>query len=147
LTLQDAFQGTGCPNDANRFTVNADDTVTDHCTGLQWQRFAADVDGNGSADAFGWCDALSYCFDLTLAGHGDWRLPNVRELESLIDYGEFNPASNPVFRIPADQFNQYWTSTSSIVIGQAYYIDFAIGEIKKSGKDSALHVRAVRGGF
>jgi hypothetical protein len=112
LTLQDAFQRTGCPNDADRFTANGDGTVTDNCTGLMWQQRTADVNSDGqstSEDVIPWCSALNFCLNLGLAGHTDWRLPNVRELESIVDYGRVNPAIAPVF---SSLIGRYWSSTS-----------------------------------
>src|SRR5688572_19605297 len=82
---QDAQYATGCPSE-NRFTDNGDGTVRDHCTGLMWQKGTADVNGDGQSndqDSLPWCDALAYCENLSFAGHADWRLPNVRELQSI----------------------------------------------------------------
>jgi len=58
------------------------------------------VNGDGQStvqDYTPWCDALAYCENLDFAGHDDWRLPNVRELQSIVDYGRFNPSIDPVF--------------------------------------------------
>jgi hypothetical protein len=98
---QDAQYATGCRSEG-RFTDNEDGTVTDHCTGLMWQKDTADVNGDGQTaedgtDALPWCDALAYCENLSFAGHDDWRLPNVRELQSIVDYGRLGPAIDPVF--------------------------------------------------
>jgi hypothetical protein len=111
---QDGQYAAGCPAEG-RFVDNGDGTVTDNCTGLMWQKDTADVNGDGQVspgfdggDSVPWCDALAYCEDLEFAGYDDWRLPNVRELESIVDYGTFNPAIDPVFRA----FSVYWSSTS-----------------------------------
>ena len=79
-----------------------DDTVFDRCTGLEWQRSTADTTGDGffiitpdtnmdgieePEDSRTWAAALTYCEDLEYAGHDDWRLPNVLELQSIVDYG------------------------------------------------------------
>ena len=112
LTLQDSFQRTGCPNDASRFADNGDGTVTDNCTGLMWQKRSADVNNDGQStfqDSLPWCNALNLCLNLGLAGHDDWRLPNIRELESIVDYGRVNPAIDPVFSAIS---GRYWSSTS-----------------------------------
>ena len=75
-----------------RFTDNGNGTVTDNLTGLIWLK-------NANADGVKtWANALSYCNSLAsgLAGlsdgsvAGDWRLPNVKELHSLIDYGRWS---------------------------------------------------------
>ncbi len=62
----------------NDFVDNGDVTVTDQATGLM--RMKAD-DG-----PFNWEEALSYAENLTLAGYSDWRVPNAKELQSIVDY-------------------------------------------------------------
>ena len=79
----------------NDFTDNSDGTVTDRATGLTWQQ--AD-----SGDGMDWADALAYAENLTLAGHTDWRLPNAKELQSIVDYSRSPDATgtaaiDPVF--------------------------------------------------
>ena len=63
----------------NALTDNADGTITDSATGLMWSQ--AD---NGAG--VNWEDALAYAEGATLAGHDDWRLPNAKELQSIVDY-------------------------------------------------------------
>jgi hypothetical protein len=62
------------------------------------------------SDRVAWCAALSYCEGLTLAGSDDWRLPNVRELESLIDYGRTEMASWIVYGTPDSSMTRTITS-------------------------------------
>jgi hypothetical protein len=57
---------------------NGNGTVTDTGSGLMWQKATA-------PGTYTWQAALSYCENLSLAGHSDWRLPNRNELESLVD--------------------------------------------------------------
>lgn len=98
-----------------RFTDNGYGTVTDNMTGLVWTKAA---DCNLSVL---WNDALEYCNTLAAgscglsdgSSAGDWRLPNIRELLSLIDYGHINPplpATHPFTNIPQEQW--YWSSTT-----------------------------------
>ena len=70
-----------------RFTDNGDDTVTDNLTGLMWHRNADRADGQML-----WSEALALANNLSHAGYSDWRLPTVRELLSLVDYSESDPA-------------------------------------------------------
>jgi hypothetical protein len=106
-----------------RFTVNVDDndvpdgTVTDNLTGLIWLQ---------NADCFGpqpsWTDALSAANNLQGDGQqcglmdgsklGDWRLPNIKELQSLIDYGQVGPALPSGHPFSNVQLFGYWSSTS-----------------------------------
>jgi hypothetical protein len=107
----DAFYHAGCPSEG-RFVVHGDGTVTDNCTGLEWQKATA-------PNHYDWWQAIEYCEGLDLGGHTDWRLPNVRELQSIVDYGRLDPAIDPVFGASSAW---YWSSTSV-----AYNPDYAWG--------------------
>jgi hypothetical protein len=143
---QDGASATGCPGE-NRFVDNQDGTVTDTCTGLMWQKDTADVDGDGQStdfDGLVWCDALAYCENLSFAGHDDWRLPNLRELQSIVDYGRFNPSIHPIFR---SRPNLHWSSTTQPVFPDlAWDVHFGFGNVNPSEKTTLSRVRAVRTG-
>jgi uncharacterized protein DUF1566 len=141
---QDGFYSTGCPAE-DRFIDHGDGTITDLCTGLMWQRDKADVDGDGEAndrDRLPWCMALEYCENLSLAGHDDWRLPNVRELQSIVDYGRFNLSIDSTF----DGFpSWYWSSTPHSGQGWIWIVTFNDGLVSAHiPLDQPLYVRAVR---
>ena len=68
----------GKPNNSHNYINNNDGTITDADTGLMWTQLPA--------TAMNWNSALSYTENLTLAGYGDWRLPNVKEMQTLIDF-------------------------------------------------------------
>ena len=143
---QDGFYTTECPS-GGRFVDNGDGTVTDNCTGLMWQKGTADVNGDGQStvrDNVPWCDALAYCENLSFADHDDWRLPNVRELQSIVDYRRVSPSIDPVF----GAFSSVcWSSTSNAVGPQnAWLVDFIVGRVYNFYKDNFLSVRAVRSG-
>jgi hypothetical protein len=63
----------------NHFVDLNDGTIFDAATGLMWQK--AD-----SGTTHNWRDALAYAENLTTAGYTDWRLPSVKELQSIVDY-------------------------------------------------------------
>lgn len=134
---QDGFYRKGLVM-ADRFVDNGDGTVTDRYTGLTWQQLPAP---NGLT----WDEALRYCEDLELGGETDWRLPNVRELRSLVDYGRSQPSIDPVFLSPSAYF---WSSTTidSEAI-RAWVVGFKFGIIYNGdkGNQSQSYVRAVRG--
>ena len=99
----------------NRFVDNRDATVSDLATGLMWTR--AD-----SGKAVNWRDALAWCENLKLAGHDDWRLPNAKELHSIVDYtrapdardrARRGPAIDPVFKV-TDGEAWFWTGTTHL---------------------------------
>lgn len=123
-----------CPS-RRRFIDHGDGTVTDACTGLMWQQ-------ETTPDTYAWCEGLEYCENLTLAGHDDWRLPNVRELQSVVDYSLFDPPIDPVFGTVSDW---YWSSTSYAPGAlYAWPVSFVTGGVGIGGKDATLYVRAVR---
>jgi len=107
---------------ANNFQDNGDSTVTDLATQLTWQK----RDDGSTRD---WEGALSYCENLSLAGYDDWRLPDVKELQSIVDYQKVTfPAIDPIFAM-TDPDSWYWTSTTHgdnkqyacyIAFGKAY---------------------------
>ena len=139
---QDGSYATGCPSEG-RFVDNGDGTVTDNCTGLMWQK-----DTGNRGNPLHWCDALAYCEVLSLGGHDDWRLPNVRELQSIVDYGRTSPSINPVFGALS---SSYWSSTSLAGIPvYAWHVSFQVGIvgfISDLVKDNSHYlVRAVRSG-
>ncbi len=147
---QDGSYATGCPIDgtdgSGRFLDNDDGTVTDTCTGLMWQKDTADVD-EIFADTLAWCEALEYCEDLSFADYEDWRLPNVRELQSIVDYGTFNPAIDPIFGALSEF---YWTSTTyADAPDDAWGVGFNVGyvgiRVKTGDFDFSFnYIRAVR---
>jgi hypothetical protein len=146
---QDGFYKEGCPSEG-RFVDNLDGTVTDNCTGLMWQQDTADTNGDGQisqewvgGDRLTWEDALKYCEGLSFAGHDDWRLPNVRELQGIVDYGHGEPAIDPVLGTEADW---YWSSTSyAISPDDAWHVSFDAGFVYDDDvKVSTGFIRAVR---
>jgi len=121
-----------------RFIDNNDGTVTDTKTNLMWQKDTAS--GN-----YTWQPALSYCENLTLASHNDWRLPNINELQSIVDYTRFDPSINTTY-FPNTVSSCYWSSTTNASYpGYAWYVFFGYGYINNYGKSSyGYYVRAVR---
>ncbi|MDH4233148.1 MAG: DUF1566 domain-containing protein, partial [Nitrospirota bacterium] len=122
------------------FTNNGNGTVTDARTGLVWQQ--------GEAGSTSWESALSYCEGLTLGGDNDWRLPNIKELESLTDDTRYQPAIDTIF-FPNANAAYYWASTTTTEASrpnEAYFINFYEGALGFEGKNNENYVRCVRGG-
>ncbi|WP_028325727.1 DUF1566 domain-containing protein [Desulfatirhabdium butyrativorans] len=131
----------GFPAEAatDTYTDNGDGTVTDTSTGLMWQQETPDNTKN-------WEQALSYCENLTLGGHTDWRLPTIKELLSLVDYSHRHPAINTAF-FPGTVASYYWSSTTDAGYPyDAWVVNFDSGYVYSSYKSSRGYVRAVRGG-
>ena len=72
-----AVRGEALLAGADRFVDNGDGTISDRVTGLMWQR-----DEN---PRMGWYDAMKSCQGMDLAGHTDWRLPNIKELNTILN--------------------------------------------------------------
>jgi hypothetical protein len=153
------------------YTDNGDGTITDNATGLTWEKQSSDGTIHDESNTYTWEEAFtrkiaalntpSSCF----AGHCDWRLPNRRELDSLVDTGRFAPAVNPLFynattctpectvkTCSCTQFDgiYYWSSTSQQDPGSpnfAWAVDFNQGVIEYYDKTLPLYARAVRGGL
>jgi len=146
---QDGLYAIGCsPGDRFvRFVDNLDGTVTDVGTGLTWQQDPADVSGDGVADVgdiLSWCPSVDYCDALNFAGKDDWRLPNIRELNSITDYGRFFPSIDPIFNPAAG--GAYWSSTTNFSnFNQAWLIRSGNGLPVRDTKQFESNLRAVRG--
>lgn len=132
---------TGC--ERQRFTDLGDGTVRDNRTGLEWVKAPHSLDGNGNRETQKWVDAVSFCKNLNYAGHEDWRLPSVDELESLVDRSQFYtalPAGHPFTGVPAC----CWSGTSyAYDTDSAWYVSMygAVGYGTKAYNHSVWPVR------
>ncbi len=132
-----------------RLTDNGNGTVTDNLTGLIWLR---------NANAFGirnWATALTDCANLN-SGEGaladgsvagDWRLPNIQELQSLIDYDRHSPALPSGHPFTGVDLGGYWTGTTATnVTDSAWRVVLNTGLTGTGSKTVACGVWPVRGG-
>jgi hypothetical protein len=117
------------------YTDNRDGTITDHYTGLLWMKCPEGMSGtncqSGSPSQREWGKARAECANLTVAGKTGWRLPTLKELQSIVDSDSFRPAINTKFFGASS--DPYWTSTPlaehlsgmAIVVfvdGSTYYV-------------------------
>jgi len=133
-----------------RFTDNGNGTVTDNLTNLIWRQDA------GCDGLRVWADALSYCNALADgtcgltdgSSAGDWRLANVKELHSLIDFGNYSPAlptGHPFTDVQLGYW--YWSSTTGAgITGYAWGVHFDDGYVNFFVKDYDLYAWCMRGG-
>ena len=132
----------------NEFVDNGNNTITDNATNLMWTQ----SDGGEKMD---WEHALAYAESATLAGYNDWRLPNVKELQSIVDYtkspsatnvANIGPAINSMFSCTpitneagVSDYGYYWTSTSAhFTSGEPYYYAWYVSfgmAVDGEGKD------------
>jgi predicted phosphodiesterase len=134
----------------NSFTNNGDGTVTDDATGLMWTQ-ADSASGMNWENALAWVQARN---DASYLGYGDWRLPNAKELHSILDYTRSpdttnSPAINPVFSCTqitneagqAD-YPWYWTGTthaSAASVKEGVYFCFGRALGYMNGKWADVH--------
>ncbi len=126
----------------NNFQDNKNGTISDHATALMWQR-------DDSCKGMSWEEALSYAQTMNkkkYLGYNDWRLPNAKELQSIVDYtrspeSTASAAIDPLFKISKikneggeTDYPFFWSSTTHAAVG-----------IRSSGGAAAAYVSFGRG--
>jgi len=151
-----------------RFSNNHDGTVTDNLTGLTWLKNANCADTTRS-----WENALDDVANLNANGtmngnncgvndrnddrsddrssrnnnQNDWRLPNVKELQSLIDFSQAGPALSNGHPFSDVQMDGYWSSTTNAYLAsRAWYVLFEDGIVMNTTKSNTRYIWPVRGG-
>ena len=106
----------------SQFTDNGNGVIIDNFTGLTWQKTL-------TVDTLTWEQALVYADTLTSAGISDWRLPNIKELQSINDETRIKPSLNTqYFNISSTK--KYWSSTTlPNQITKAWYLDTQYGVV------------------
>ena len=143
------------------YTDNGDGSITDNNTGLMWEKKTLDGTIHDQNTIYTWTDAVAVHVaelnTIAFAGHTDWRLPNVRELLSIVHYEKFGPEVSAAFNdgcvdgcaAPAcscTASSNYWSSTSFAPDPAfAWFVDFSGATLNRDGKVQANRVRAVRG--
>ena len=109
----------------NDYLDNGDGTITDLATGLTWMQ--ADS-GNGMT----WSQALQYAENFSYGGYDDWRLPNAKELQSIVDYTQAPDATgsaaiDPIFSVSEIE-SYFWSGTTLLEgRGEGVYVAFGQG--------------------
>ena len=150
VTGQDGDVQAGVEWPEPRFTDNSNGTVTDNLTGLIWLK---------NANCFGtkaWANAVSDCNTLAdgscgLADGsvaGDWRLPNIVELESLVNAQIANPSTwlNTQGFTNVQSSNYWSSSTYANGTYNAWYVYMYYGSVHYNSKSFSSYVCPVRGG-
>ena len=134
-------------------TDNGNGTITDSTSGLIWQKCTAGqgtITGDcstGGAVQYSWSNAISYCEALNLGNRLDWRLPNINEITTIID---FTKSSGPLINsniFPNTISNAYYSSTTvSYNTNNAWVLAFWYGGIGWVGnKTTSVYIRCVTG--
>ena len=91
-----------------------------------------------------WANSITNCEALVYAGHSDWRLPNIKELQSIVDYEIYSPAINGTY-FPNTQSDFYWSGTTyAVYTDVAWVVHFLNGDVYSDYKGSGYYVRPVR---
>jgi len=118
--------------------VKKGDVVHDSERKLMWQDNAA-VESREML----YGEAKSYCEKLSLAGHGDWRLPTVYELQSIVDLKRYDPAIQRGFHFTASE--NYWSSTLyADDKDRAWNVNFKSGSMEHNRHSYDFYVRCIR---
>jgi len=141
--------GRTAANNKTRFIAGAigdDEIVVDNATGLMWPA-VGNKEGGNNGDKLSLPEALVYANGLTFAGFSDWRLPNIYELFSLVNFGE------DLTKVYLDFFDnirgdKYWSSTHIYDSADAYmYVDFISGHVATQSVGIPQYLLCVRGGL
>jgi hypothetical protein len=145
------------------YTDNGDGTITDNNTGLVWEKHSADGGIHDQNNTYTWGDGFAMHVaglnTTNFAGHNDWRVPNVKELQSIIDYQNIFPAVSSAFNngctggctvltCSCAQGVNFWSSSTYATtpsLGETVFFgNGALGGVFTKSTPNAS--RAVRGG-
>ncbi len=138
-------QGNDLPNDAAKWVM-----VRDNVTGLIWEVKTDDGSIHDRDNQYNWYDAkdvfIAQLNAQRFGGFSDWRMPTLKELAGIVDYGRYNPAIN-IDYFPYTKLSHYWSSsTYAYYTGSAWHVYFSSGDGGTYLKSNDYYVRAVRGG-
>ena len=133
------------------YTDNGNGTITDNCTGLMWKKCSEPDTSTttcaGTHSTYTWENALARCEGLTYPAdsYTDWRLPNIKELHSIVNFNNYNPSiSTSTF--PTTVASSYWSGTTYVYNpSNAWYVSFFYGNTGSYYKTGNSYVRCVRG--
>ncbi|CAK0772067.1 exported hypothetical protein [Gammaproteobacteria bacterium] len=131
------------------FVDNGNGTVSDNNTGLMWAKCCEGLSGagcaTGSATPLEGTPAMSAARNSTLAGYDDWHMPNVKELQSLVDYGVSSPSINSTF-FPNFPSDVVWSNSPAVDANYGVWgVTFGDGAVGSGGRTAANAVCLVRG--
>ena len=134
----------------NRYTDKGDGTILDKFTKLIWKKCAQGLSGDdcatGSVAIINWQQALQQANNSTFAGKSDWRLPNIKELSSLVRHNCYVPAINEALFPNADN-GGFWSSSPFLSrSNEVWVVIFGDGGGHGNHYANGGNVRLVRSG-
>ena len=122
----------------------------DNVTGLIWEMKTDDGGIHDKDNTYTWANSTAVFIkgvnDAKFMGHSDWRMPTVKELATLVQSVNANPAIDTTL-FPGSLWSNYWSSTTDASnTGFAWYVDFSYGVVGNYSKSGSYAVRAVCGG-
>lgn len=137
----------------SRFVDVRDGTIFDIGTGLMWQKCSLGLSGHnceiGTAIRYNWKESLETAQTNSLAGYSDWRLPNVKELSSIVERRCHNPSINDNY-FPKTKTTTYWSSSPITDLdSEVWLVNFSFGITTAGGnvREYGRYVRLVRSGL
>ncbi len=149
---------------ARGYVDNGNGTITDTSTGLMWEKLSNDGSVHDKDNRYTWANAVAVKIATLNAeafgGFTNWRLPNINELSSILDYNRSFPGVNPVFNSATcptnctvltcscimSNFDSWSSTTHPITPANALSVSFSGGLTNSRAKTQTNYVRAVRGG-
>ncbi|MBK7697546.1 MAG: DUF1566 domain-containing protein [Saprospiraceae bacterium] len=132
-----AVRNTFTKNIIERFKLVNEQILIDSLTGLMWQRLPYET-------ALSWENAIKHAENLSIDQYSDWRLPNIKELQSLQDVALTMPCINTSI-FPNVGVKKYWSSTSqNNQATRAWYFDTSFGITTQAAKNDDLYIICVR---
>ena len=129
------------------FTDNGDGTVTHQKTGLTWMRCSlgqtwTGTTCSGTAQTYTYATAKKQTANF--AGYSDWRLPNIAELQTIVERDNYYPAINTEL-FPNTHNYWFWSSSPDVgVTDNAWSVYFKYGSVSSYNRSDAFPVRLVR---
>jgi hypothetical protein len=136
------------PESPTDYKDNGDGTITDNYTKLMWAKCTQGNTGKdckgGSPSQREWSKARNECDALTLAKKTGWRLPTLKELQSIVDSGAFTPSINKTFFLNTAS-SPYWTSTAPAqYLSSKFTVLFSDGSVYFKDGGNFAATRCVR---
>lgn len=159
LFAEQSCNGSSVTTQDDDFIISDDEPalITHSKTGLIWARCAVgqewnstdgvcENEGEDSATQFTWKEALQLSDSFKLEGETNWRLPNIKELASIVERSCVSPSANQAI-FESTPSNNFWSSSTNTASGkkaEAWAVSFSNGRLDSKSKSARFYVRMVK---